>query len=203
VLAALLAAVVVGTVVSALQPASTPTLQVVVAARDLAPGAVLAAGDLALRAVARDAAPPDALLDPAGAVARTVAAPVRAGEAVRARDVVSPGLVSGLGPGMRALPVRLADDAAAGLVRAGDSVDVLASYGGDGTASASAVVVASDVHVLVAPAPTGSGSGSLLGGSSAATSGGAVLVLAATQAQALDLARAVAAGRLSVALRPG
>ena len=193
---------VVGTLASALRPAQAPTVQVVVAARDLAPGTVLTAADLALRGVSRDSSPPDPLLDPAGAVARTVAAPVRAGEAVRARDVVSPGLVAGLGSGMRALPVRLADDAAASLVRAGDSVDVLASYGGDGTSSASAVVVASDVRVLVAPAAPGGGSASLLGGSSASTSGGSVLVLATTQAQALDLARAVAGGRLSVALRP-
>ena len=122
---------------------------------------------------------------------------------LRARDVVSPGLVAGLGPGMRALPVRLADDAAAALVRAGDSVDVLVSYGGDTGSGATSAVVAADVRVLVAPATGAGGSASLLGGTAPSTSGGALLVLAATEAQALELARAGAAGRLSVALLPG
>ena len=202
VLAAVLATVVVGSLASALHPASEPTAAVVVAARDLVPGSMLTADDLVVAERPSAAAPADPVPDPAGAVGRTVASPVRAGEVLRARDVVSPGLVAGLGPGMRATPVRLADDGAASLVRAGDSVDVLAAYAGDGTAGAAASVVASGVRVLVAPAPATGGSTSLLGGAPASTVSGAVLVLATTPAQALDLARAGAGARLSVALRP-
>jgi pilus assembly protein CpaB len=202
VLAAALAAVVVGSLASALHPASEPIDAVVVAARDLAPGSMLTAADLTMAERPSAAAPTDPVPDVAGAVGRTVASPVRAGEVLRARDVVSPGLVAGLGPGMRATPVRLADEAAASLVRAGDTVDVLAAYGGDGAAAASASVVASGVRVLVAPTPASGASGSLLGGVSASTASGAVLVLATTPTQALDLARASAGARLSVALRP-
>lgn len=201
-LAALLAAVVVGGLASSVHPPAEPTVDLVVAARDLVPGTVLTAADLALTPRRAGAAPADPLRNLDDAVARTVAAPVRAGEPVRVRDVVSPGLVSGLGPGMRATPVRLADEGAAALVRAGDSVDVLASYGSDTGSGATSVVVAADVRVLVAPAAAGAASSALLGTAPASSSGGALLVLATSPSQALDLARASAGGRLSVALRP-
>jgi Flp pilus assembly protein CpaB len=64
------------------------------------------------------------------------------------------------------------------------------------------VVVAADVRVLVAPAAAGAASSALLGTAPASSSGGALLVLATSPSQALDLARASAGGRLSVALRP-
>ena len=201
-LAAALAAVVVGSLASALHPASEPTAAVVVAAHDLLPGSTLTVADLVVTERPSAAAPADGVPDPAGVVGRTVASPVLEGEVLRARDVVSPGLVAGLGLGMRATPVRLADDGATSLVRAGDTVDVLAAYGGDSAAGASAAVVASGVRVLVAPAPASGGSASLLGGAPASAASGAVLVLATTPAQALDLARASAGARLSVALRP-
>lgn len=201
-LAALLAAVVVGGLASSVHPPAEPTRDLVVAAHDLAPGSVLTAADLAVAPRARGATPPDPLTSVDDVVGRTVAAPLLTGEALRSRDVVSPGLVSGLGPGMRATPVRLADEGAADLVRAGDNVDVLASFGSDTGSGATATVVASAVRVLVAPAGSGSTSTSLLGGAPVSSTGGALLVLATTQGQALDLARAAAGGRLSVALRP-
>lgn len=205
-LAAVLAFVVVGSLASSLHPPAAPTAAVVVAAHDLAPGSVVTRDDLAVAQRPAGTAPADAVGEIGTAMSRTVASPVRAGEALRGRDLVSPGLVAGLGPGMRATPVRLADDAAAALVRAGDSVDVLVAYAGDAGGAAGASVVAGDVQVLVAPAPAAAGSTSLLSGTasgSSATGSGALLVLATTPAQALELARAAAVGRLSVVLRAG
>jgi Flp pilus assembly protein CpaB len=91
-----------------------------------------------------------------------------------------------------------------GLVRAGDVIDVLAATTGDSTGSSTAVVVAARVRVLDVPvAATSSG---LLGAgdsTGAGSGGGSVVVLAATTAQALDLARAAVGSRLSLVLRAG
>lgn len=203
VLAAVLAGSAVWAVASAAHPPTVPARAVLVAAHDLAPGTVLVAADVRTASLPAGAVPSDAVASPATALARTVTAPVLAGEAVRSRDLLAPSLVAALGPGMRATPVRLADDVAASLLRPGDGVDVLAAVGGDGATggSASAEVVAAGVRVLAVPDAASSAAGGLLGGGSS-TGAGVVLVLATTPQQALDLARAAAVGRLSVTLRP-
>ena len=83
----------------------------------------------------------------AGAVGRTLAAPVRAGEPVTDVRLVAPSLVAGY-PGRVALPVRMADADAVALLRVGDRVSLVAADPRRGTAS----YVAVDVPVLALPA---------------------------------------------------
>ncbi|HEY6744621.1 MAG TPA: Flp pilus assembly protein CpaB [Mycobacteriales bacterium] len=170
-----------------------PTTDVVVAARDLAAGTVLAAPDLRTVSLPVPVVPAGATGRPAGLVGRMAAGAIRRGETVTDTRVVGPGLTAGLGPGeSAAVPVRLADPDSAALVRPGDRVDVLGTPvtpeggqppGGD------AVDVATGVRVLA-----------VLGGRDAAD--GVVLVVAATQPTARRLVGAAARHRLTVSVRP-
>lgn len=100
---------------------------VVVAGRDLAPGAVLAAGDITLRALPKGAAPSGALTTAGAAVGRVLAAPVRAGEPLTDVRIVGPAdtaLTAG-DPNAAAVPVHLADPDVADLLHPGARVDVV------------------------------------------------------------------------------
>jgi Flp pilus assembly protein CpaB len=201
-LAAALAGVVVWGVTSELRPAGPPTAPALVAARDLVPGSVLAEGDLQVLERSTAALPADAATTIGSVVGRTVAFPVRAGEALTARHVVGRDLLEALGPGMVATPVTLADAAAGALVSRGDLVDVLAAASGAASGAPTSSVVASRVRVLVAPAREPASSGGLLGApAGTASSGTASLVLATTTEQALALARAAVGSRLSLTVR--
>ena len=179
--------------VLALRPAAPPggpRVPVQAAARDLAAGSPLRPGDLVQRLVPAADVPEGALRSPP-ASDRTVALPVRRGEVVTDVRLVGPSLVSALGPGLVAAPVRLADPATARLARAGDTVDVLAA-GEDGRGG----TVADGVRVLAGAPPE-------VGGVAArSATPDAVLVLAVTPATAAALARAGAVSRLSIVLRP-
>jgi Flp pilus assembly protein CpaB len=172
---------------------ATPTAQVVVAARDLAAGTVLAVADLRTVPMPAAVVPAGVARRSAGLVGQLAAGPIRRGEAVTDARVVGPGLAAGLGPGeSAAVPVRLADPEAAALVRAGDRVDVLGTpVAPDGTqvASGDATEVAAAVRVLA-----------VLGSRDAAD--GVVLVVATSQQTARRLAGAAARHRLSVSVRP-
>jgi pilus assembly protein CpaB len=182
-LASSLAAGSVAAGLSAVAPAPPPTVGVVAAARDLPGGTVITADDLVTVALPEQLAPTAALQDPAGAVGRPVAGPVRAGEALTDVRLLGAGLLPA-GPEVAA-PVRVAEPATAALVRAGDVVDVL-SASPEGGASATTVV--SGVRVLSVP----------LVGDDAGE--GALLVVAAGRAAAARLAAAAVTGRLSVVL---
>ena len=101
-----------------------------------------------------------------------------------------------LAAGLVAAPVRLVDPGVAPLLRAGESVDVLAApespTGAVDTAPALARVVARGVRVLTVTAPAATDSNL-----------GTLVVLAVTPAEAQALAGAEASGRLSVTLDPG
>lgn len=129
-------------------PPPEPTVEVLVATEDLPAGAVLAADDLALRALPPDGVPDEALSDPAVAAGTILAAPVRAGEPITDVRLVGPGLASGA-PGTVAVPVRLSDAAQAGLLTVGDAIDLLATD----PESRTTEVVASGVVVLAVPTP--------------------------------------------------
>jgi len=144
-LAAGCAAVAVLAGVHAARPPAAPTVAVTVAARDLASGTVLGHDDLVTRRYPVAGAPAGS--DP-GALGRTLAAPVRAGEPVTDVRLVAPTLVAGY-PGRVALPVRIADADAVALLRAGDRIGLVAADPRRGTAS----YVAIDVPVLSLPAP--------------------------------------------------
>jgi Flp pilus assembly protein CpaB len=144
-LAAAFAALTVLACLRAVQPSAGPTVAVTVAAHDLASGRVLAPDDVVVRRIPAGSAPAGA---EAAAVGRTVAAPVRRGEPITDVRLVTPALLTGY-PGRVALPVRIADPDAVGLLRVGDHVDLVAADPRTGTASSVAV----GVTVLALPAP--------------------------------------------------
>lgn len=177
------------------------TVAVLVAAHDLAPGAVVRGADLRTVGLRPDAVPPSALRPGSGVVGQAVAVAVPAGLPLT-RAALSVGRV--LPAGAEAVPVRLADPGATALLRVGDRVDVLVAHG-DGTTvdataadgdrpdvpgGADATVVAADVAVLSVPPPR-----------TATGDQGGLVVVAATPGQATALARAAAAGRLSITVR--
>lgn len=176
-----LAAASVATALTAVAPPPTATAPVLVAARDLAGGAELVPDDLTTARLPASLVPDGVLADPATAVGRLVAGPVRSGEALTDVRLLGAGVLPA-GPEV-ATPVRVAEPATAALVRAGDLVDVLSAAPDGGTAAAT---VAAGVRVLSVPR-TGDDPGE-----------GALLVVAAGRATAARLAAAAVTGRLSV-----
>lgn len=100
---------------------------VIAAAHDLLPGHVIAAGDLVTRRIPGIAAPVGALRLSTDGVGRTVTSTLRSGEIVTDVRLLSARLPAALRGDREArlVPVRLADDAVADLLREGDVVDVL------------------------------------------------------------------------------
>jgi len=170
--------------VHAARPAPPATVPVTVAARDLVSGTVLTADDLVIRRYPAAVAP---VGSPAGAVGRTLAGPVRAGEPVTDVRLVSPSLAAGY-PGRVLVPVRIADADAVSLVRVGDRVDVVAADPRRGQASAVAVAV----RVVALPLP---GRDAAAG---AAALSGRLVVVAALPSDVDRIAGAAAADLLSL-----
>ena len=127
-------------------PPAAPTVEVLVAARDLPAGAELRGDDLATVALTPGTAPDGVLTDVADAAGAILAAPLRAGEPVTDVRLVGPGLADSA-PGTVAVPVRLSDAAQAGLLRVGDEVDLLATD----PESRTTATVASGALVLAVP----------------------------------------------------
>jgi Flp pilus assembly protein CpaB len=135
--------------------AAGPEHPVVVAARDLAAGTALTSADLRLRSWPDELRPAGALTRSHDVVGRRVAGAVRAGEAFTAARLIGAGLTTGLARDLRAVPVQVSG-AGAGLVRAGDSVDLLVSDPPDtaATASPAAHVLAESARVLAVATPS-------------------------------------------------
>jgi len=168
---------------------------VVTAARDLDGGAVLVAGDLTRVAYA-DGTAPDGTTTLDDALGRTLAAPMRRGEAVTDVRLVGPGLLAGYDSGTTAdavaLPVRIPDPGVVGLLRVGDRVNLLATDpSGGGTTT-----VATDVPVLALPQPDASAQG--LG--ETGTLSGRLVVVGTTRIDAEIIENAAVQCFLSVAL---
>ena len=180
------------TALPALAPGAPATVPVLTAARDLRWGVPLDADDVVIAQVPVASVPDGALTAAAEARGRLPASPVRRGEPITDARLVGPGLLSD--SGLVAVGVRIADAGTAALLRTGSVVDVLAAAPGDGfdrpVGPATAEVVAGGVRVLAVPGGRRSGLD------------GALVLVAATEAQAARLAAAAATGRLSVALRP-
>lgn len=167
-LAGLLTAVAVAAGLRTLAPTAPATVAMTVAAHDLAAGDTVSADDLATTDVAPDVVPDGAIARAAGSV---LAAPVRRGEPITDARLVGPSLTTAH-PGLVALPVRLPDGAMAGLLDAGDRIDLFAvapagdSTGGAGDSTgdsvgdaAGAARVASGVLVLAVPPQDAGGNG--------------------------------------------
>jgi pilus assembly protein CpaB len=161
---------------------------VLVAVRDLPAGAQLGAADVRLKPWPDDLRPAGALTRTAAAVGHRAAGPIRAGEALTATRLVGAGLTRGLAPNLRAVPVQVSG---AGLVQAGDSIDLLVGDPPDAASSAqpTAHVLAEAARVLaVTPASSGD-----------ATGGPAPIDIVIAVDRATSLKIAAAAGRALLA----
>jgi Flp pilus assembly protein CpaB len=172
------------------------TAPVVVAAHDLAPGAVLAAPDVLLRRLPSSAVPSGALDATATAVGKTLAGAARAGEPitdVRLVGAANLALTTG-SPDAAAVPVRLADPGLATLLRPGTRVEVisLGDAAPSGAGRAANVLVA-DAAVVTVRRDGSEGPG--------ARTRGTLVVLGVPRDAAPKVAAASLNGSLTVALR--
>jgi Flp pilus assembly protein CpaB len=158
-IAALSAAVAVAAALQANAAPPPPRTMVLTAARDLAAGVVVRASDLRRTAYAPDSVPAGTFATARSAVGRTTTGPVRAGEPLTDARLVTSSLLRGY-PGLVAVPVRIGDPGAVGLLRPGDRVDLLAA---DPQSDTPARMVGEDVPVLAIPRG-GDGSASLVNG---------------------------------------
>ena len=172
-------------------PARPAEVEVVVAAVDLAAGAVLGAGDLTLVTLPPAAVPDGVVFDIGQLTGEVLAGPLRRGEPVTDVRVVGPGLWSQVPAGQVAAPVRLADLAVATLLRPGDRVDVLATAADAGAAE---VVAAGALVVSAPPAETPD--------PPSGDRGAGLLVLAVPAETAARLAAAATNSTLTVTLGP-
>lgn len=157
------AALVILAAIAALRPDPThDRTDIVVAARDLAPGMELGAEDVRLETRMATTVPDGAETDLAKVVGATLAGPARRGEALTDVRLLGPRLAeSAAGPNARLVPLHLDDTALLDLIRPGDVVDVLGAGADAGVGvDAQPQVVATDaVVVLVSQKPVGAGSG--------------------------------------------
>lgn len=188
-LAVLAAVGAVLTGITALAPDGPPSVAVVRATSRLAGGATVTSSAVEVARVPEAAVPREALTDPAAVIGKTVLGPVAEGTVLTALDVVS---ASATAAGRVVAPLRLADADVAALVRAGDSVDVLAAEPEAGAA----VVVARGVRVLTVPEPADSS-----GLSAGPAADGALLLVEVTPEAATRLAQAAVAAQISIVLR--
>jgi pilus assembly protein CpaB len=195
-----LAAGAVAASLTAVAPAEPPSVNVLVAARDLPGGRPLRPGDLRELALPTAAVPDGALRAGTSLTGRLLAGPVRRGEPLTDVRLAGPALAAGYadaGADLVATAVRIADPGAVSLVQPGDVVDVLAAAVQPGEARpAGAAVVAAGVRVVMVPRDLGAG------GAAAAMGDGALVVLATTARVAGVLAGAAVTSRLSLTVRP-
>jgi Flp pilus assembly protein CpaB len=130
-------------------------VEVVVATRDLTPGAALTPDDVRVERRLATTLPDGSQADLGAVLGSTLAGPTRRGEVLTDVRLLGSRLAeSTAGPGARIVPLHLADSALIDLVRAGDVVDVLAAPPTDsqpGTPAVSKVVATDAVVVLVSP----------------------------------------------------
>lgn len=118
----------------------------VVAARDLSPGTVVDASQLTLRRLPAQAVPDGAARSPGAVLGRTLAAPIRRGEALTDVRLTGPDLTRSISgnPELMSVPLRLADPGVAALLHAGVTVDVVTA----GPQQGEPVVLARAARVL-------------------------------------------------------
>jgi Flp pilus assembly protein CpaB len=150
-------ALVVLAAVAALRPDPDDNrTDVVVAARDLAPGVELSANDVRLETRTATTVPDGSLADPAKVIGATLAGPTRRGETITDVRVLGPRLAeSAAGPNARIVPLHLDDTALLDLIRPGDVVDVLAAATTGTDVEDEPRVVATDAVVVMVSAKAG------------------------------------------------
>lgn len=166
------------TVVSEVRPPPPATDPVLVLRRELPAGATLSAADVDVVDIARPIAPEHALREPGDVLGARLAVGLPPGQPLTEHLLAGPGLASGAPDGHAVVPVRLADDAVAGLLRAGDEIDLLSTAADEAGSAGAARVVASAALVV---SVHGSGGSGLLGTETADP-----LVLVAIHRDAVD-----------------
>ncbi|MEN5073186.1 SAF domain-containing protein [Isoptericola cucumis] len=132
VLAAACCGIAAALVVQALRPEPPPTVDVVVPAHPLAAGEAVRRADLDVRTVPAAMVPADVLTDAGAVVGRAPAVTLPAGLPLHPGLLPGGGVVSQAPKGTVVVPVRL-DETAAGWLRPGDRVDLLARDDGGAT----------------------------------------------------------------------
>ncbi len=182
-----------------LRPSVGDPVPVVVAARPLDRGAVLAPGDLALQQVPSAYAPVGALRSAEQAEGHVLLAGLAQGEAITRTRLggSDTGPVAALvPPGLRAFPI--AASMPAGIVRPGDLVDVLATFGGQHPYTQTVAEGLEVARVIGSEQASGSG----LGLAASGASGGPTLILLVDPDRSERLAFAVAFGTVAVTIAP-
>lgn len=163
--AAVLTALAVLAAVTAMTPQRAPTVDVVVAARDVAAGSRLAAADLTTIAYPEALVPDAAVVNVGQVVGRAASVAISARTPITANALSTASSLTG--PGEQLVAFRVPDASVLSLVHVGDLVSVVAT-----TSDNTVVNLAS--RVRVAALPQQSEAGGLIGGSS--SSGGLVVV---------------------------
>ncbi len=156
---------------------------VVVAARDLPAGRSLAVGDLSVSRWPPSLVPASAVRRMQPLIGRRLAAGLARHEALTTTRLLGRDLTTGLGPGLVAVPVPIADPHAADLLHPGDHIDLLATPRAEAAlpddatqATASTVTIAGTRLLVLAVFP-------------AADDTGTEVVVAADRASAVRIAR--------------
>jgi Flp pilus assembly protein CpaB len=146
--AAVLAAVTVLASIAAVK-GTRPTIEVLVATRDLAAGTVLSTGDAELRTIATPLAL-GASQSESELVGRTLLINVQPGQPLYPSFALDQASIP---KGLAAVPLRTSDPAVANLVRPGERVDIV----GQRTSADSPTMLARDLAVLTVAVPKTSG----------------------------------------------
>lgn len=168
-------------------PPATDTVPVLVAARDLPPGHVLARADVVRRPMPSGLVPGGVLHDFASAEGHTLSGASRQGEPVTDVRLASPALtrLTTADDTHAAVPIRLADPAVADLLYPGRKVDVIAADSGSGRA----MVLAERAPVIA------------IGPAEDRHSKGRLLVVGLPQQQAAAVASAALTQSVTITLR--
>ncbi len=183
--------------VEAAHPAVGPGVPVVIAASDLARGTVLSEAMLQPSSLPETFVPPGAIRDVASLGGRVLTADIEAGEVITRSRLSEPdvGPIAALVPdGLRA--VTIPGGVPQGTIKAGDRVEIFATYGGG---QPHTELVATAIEVLrVLTASTDQGGG--IGGTTTSGQAGVTLVLLVDADAASRLAYARAFGQLQIAI---
>ncbi|MFJ2620663.1 RcpC/CpaB family pilus assembly protein [Glutamicibacter sp. NPDC087344] len=171
--------------------------EVVVAASEIAAGAIISPADVQLRSVLADPDDPGLLSDPQALVGQRLAVGVPAGTALRHFLLVGPQLLTGSAAGTVAVPIRLSDPATVGLLHPGQLVDIVLTTGDGFEQAIRSETIARAVAVLWVPSAERGQFGMLAGGTA---SGEGIVVVAAAASLSDDLAGAVSRGKVSAVL---
>lgn len=147
---------------AAMSPPS-PTVPVWTAARDLAPGTVVAASDLVESDFLEGTAPSSALADPTEVIGRPLVQAVDRGQPLAASAVLGERWLRDQG-GHTVVPVRISDAEVVRLLRVGDRIDLHGTPMGSTDAAKASSVLVEAARVVAVPPVAKEGSDAALSG---------------------------------------